>query len=333
MSPLVFFHPVSLHREKAEALFVLVEEQIRSLVPAAMVEHVGSTSLPDGLSKGDLDVQVRVRPEDYDDACRKLASAYEDNPGGFTDGGRSFKDDAAIPPLGVHVTVIDGPSDLQHRQRDLLRSRADLRTEYDALKRAFDGRDMDAYREAKSIFFARLAAEVSASDPRPPTGRTTLRPAAAQEREVLENLVQLYSYDWSELTPLDVGDDGRFKGIALAAYWLDEWRHPLLLRVDETLAGFALVVQRSRLTGRSDVFDMAEFFVMRRFRRQGVGLAAAFAAFDRFRGPWEVRQRDENAAATTFWRRAIDRYTHGHYQETRWSTPEWTGAVQTFSTE
>jgi len=57
---------------------------------------------------------------------------------------------------------------------------------------------------------------------------------------VLENLVQLYCYDWSELTPLEVGDDGRFEALALAPYWLDDWRHALLLRVDDKLAGFAV---------------------------------------------------------------------------------------------
>jgi predicted acetyltransferase len=160
----------------------------------------------------------------------------------------------------------------------------------------------------------------------------SLIPAAEDERSVLENLVQLYAYDWSELSGFDVGEDGRFEDMALAPYWLDDWRHPFLLRVDGKLAGFALIHGRSRLTGASGVFDMAEFFVMRRYRRQGVGLAAASAAFGRFKGPWEVRQREENAAATAFWRRAIGDHTRGKYREVRWDGPEWTGLVQTFST-
>jgi predicted acetyltransferase len=81
------------------------------------------------------------------------------------------------------------------------------------------------------------------------------------------------------------------------------------------------------------VFDMTEFFVLRRFRRHGVGLAAAFAAFDLFKGAWEVRQREENVAATTFWRRAIGDYTGGNYEESRWDRSEWTERVQTFSTQ
>jgi predicted acetyltransferase len=160
----------------------------------------------------------------------------------------------------------------------------------------------------------------------------SLQPAAEEERVALENLVQLYCYDWSELKHLDVGAGGRFDALSVAAYWRDGWRHPLLLRVDDKLAGFALVSKRSRLTGATDVFDMAEFFVMRRYRRQGVGLAAAHAAFDRFEGPWEVRERDENVAALAFWRHAVGAYTGGDYREVHWESPEWTGPVQSFST-
>jgi predicted acetyltransferase len=129
-----------------------------------------------------------------------------------------------------------------------------------------------------------------------------------------------------------VRDDGRFHALALDAYWLDDWRHPFLIRVDDALAGFALIASRSKLTGTPGVFDMAEFFVMRRYRRQGVGIAAAFAAFDRFRGPWEVRERDENQASIAFWRRAIASYTGGRYAEAR-VDDDWNGVVQTFSTE
>ena len=151
----------------------------------------------------------------------------------------------------------------------------------------------------------------------------SLSPATKAERPALDNLMQLYIYDWSELRPLDVGDDGRFHDYPLDAYWEDDWRHPLLLRVDGRLAGFALVSARSRLSGTPGVFDMAEFFVMRRYRRQGVGLAAASAAFDRFEGPWEIRQHDENTGATAFWRRVIDRYARGSYREVRWNDAAW----------
>jgi len=160
----------------------------------------------------------------------------------------------------------------------------------------------------------------------------SFQPASSKERELLENLAQFYYHDFSEVLEMYVDDDGRFGDVDLTPYWVDDWRHPFLLRVDEKIAGFALISERSKITGKSGVFDVTEFFVLRRFRRQGVGRAAAFAAFDRFGGPWEVRQREENPNATAFWRRAIHEYTRGDYEETRWVRPQWSEIVQTFST-
>ncbi len=61
MSERVFFRAVADHRAKADALYARIRDQLLQLLPNAMVEHVGSTSLRDGLTKGDLDVQIRVR--------------------------------------------------------------------------------------------------------------------------------------------------------------------------------------------------------------------------------------------------------------------------------
>jgi predicted acetyltransferase len=160
-----------------------------------------------------------------------------------------------------------------------------------------------------------------------------LQAASKQDQAALDNLMQLYTYDWSELGPLDVGENGRFEDYPLDAYWEDPWRHPFLLRVDGKLAGFALVAARSRLTGADGVFDMAEFFVMRRYRRRGIGQAAAIAAFEQLRGSWEIRQREDNVEATAFWRRVIGRYTGGKYQELHWNDATWTGPVQRFSNQ
>ncbi len=160
----------------------------------------------------------------------------------------------------------------------------------------------------------------------------SLDPATLEERGALRNLMQLYVYDWSELLSLDVGADGRFDDYPLDVYWTEAWRHPFLIRVDGKLAGFVLVSERSRLTGASGVADMAELFVVRRYRRAGVGFAAATAAFERFKGPWEVRQRRDNLDATKFWHKVIARHTNGKYEELDWNDASWNGPVQRFST-
>jgi predicted acetyltransferase len=122
--------------------------------------------------------------------------------------------------------------------------------------------------------------------------------ARADERDVLARLLELYAHDFSERNGADVGDDGTYGYRYLDAYWSDADRHPFLLRVDGRLAGFALV-------RTVPPHDMAEFFVLRKYRRGGIGTDAARAVFARFPGAWQTREQWENAGAIDFWRRAI----------------------------
>src|SRR5438309_2789783 len=64
-------------------------------------------------------------------------------------------------------------------------------------------------------------------------------------------------------------------------------------------------------------YDIAEFFVLRRYRHSGVGREAAFLAWDRYPGSWTVRVAEGNAGALEFWRSAIDQYTSGAVTELR----------------
>jgi predicted acetyltransferase len=143
----------------------------------------------------------------------------------------------------------------------------------------------------------------------------TVVEASAEDRPLLTNLLQLYLYDFTDVMPWDVEATGRFGERALDGCWTDPRRHPFLFRVGGYPAGFAIVDRGSRLTGDAGVWDMGEFFVLRRYRRRGVGEGAARALFGRFPGPWEVRQLAANAGATAFWRSVIGRYTGGRFEE------------------
>lgn len=155
-------------------------------------------------------------------------------------------------------------------------------------------------------------------------------PAGPDDHHRLLTLLQLYAYDFSEILPLEVAEDGCFHVPSVAANLTDSSNHAFLIRVDDKLAGFALVQPSSYLTGDAGVFDMAELFVMRRHRRCGVGEQVASWLFERFRGPWEVREKAENQAATAFWRRIIRRYTDGQFEELILDDERWRGPIQRF---
>ena len=137
-------------------------------------------------------------------------------------------------------------------------------------------------------------------------------PATAEEAVILANLLELYAHGFSEFHDLDIGEDGRFGYPSLPLYWSEPNRHPFLIRMDGRLAGLVLVQRESGGSGslsENVVWDMAEFFVMRGFRRRGIGTLAAHQVWRRFPGIWTVRVMQANVAARSFWSGAVSMFT------------------------
>lgn len=130
----------------------------------------------------------------------------------------------------------------------------------------------------------------------------------------VENLLQLYVYDYTDFMDWDVEPDGRYSLPDLDGQLFIPGRSVFLLYADGALAGFAIVDRPPQAHADYDT-DMREFFIMRRFRRQGVGAWFALEMFERFPGRWRVEQLPANTAAIAFWRKVIGRYTGGGYRE------------------
>ena len=134
-------------------------------------------------------------------------------------------------------------------------------------------------------------------------------PAVADQEPILANLLELYAHDFSEFHDIELSAEGKFGYKDLSFYWRESDRHPFLLKVDSKLAGFALVKRGQDFWGDETVWDMAEFFVVRRYRRRGIGMVAAHELWRRFPGMWQVRVMESNHAAHQFWQRAIAAFT------------------------
>ena len=155
-------------------------------------------------------------------------------------------------------------------------------------------------------------------------------PATQAERPILRHLMELYLYDFSEFDGADLGPIGLYEYPYLDHYWVEPGRSPFLVRVEGNLAGFVLVARYNYFTAEKDAWVMAEFFVLRKYRHKGIGEQVARLIFDQFPGPWQVAQIPENASATAFWRKVIQRFTHDNFQEYTLGNENWRGPVQTF---
>jgi predicted acetyltransferase len=140
----------------------------------------------------------------------------------------------------------------------------------------------------------------------PPT--VALEPIAEEKAGVLRTLYELYAYDFSQYVRLRLGPEGRFDVPIGGEWWSRDDHHPFFIRRHGELCGFALVRRGSQITGAREPMDVAEFFVVRGWRRARVGTAAAHAVFAAFPGPWEVRVQLANDPALAFWARALETF-------------------------
>ena len=147
--------------------------------------------------------------------------------------------------------------------------------------------------------------------------KVLLAPAMPCDAAVLSNLLELYSHDLSQVFALELGTNGRFGYEKLPLYWSEpERRFPFLIRVGARVAGFVLVTRGSPASDDPNSFDIAEFFVLRRYRRSGVGRQAAFLVWNRFAAHWIVRVSEGNKNGIRFWGNVIAEYTSGTAVET-----------------
>ncbi len=138
--------------------------------------------------------------------------------------------------------------------------------------------------------------------------------ARPHDATLIANLLELYAHDLSHAFDLELGADGRFGYPKLPLYWSEpERRFPFLIRCGIRVAGFALVARGSPASDGPEDFDVAEFFIVRRHRRSGVGRRAAFLLFDRFPVRWIVRVSGGNTGGGQFWTSIITEYTHGEF--------------------
>ena len=161
-----------------------------------------------------------------------------------------------------------------------------------------------------------------------------LEPAQSGQRDTLANLFQLYTYDfteqWAGLDRGEVGEDGLFDAYPyLDSYWSDPDRHPYLIRADGHIAGFVLINGFSH-SGLPVDFAVAEFFVMRKHRRGGVGQAAARAAIAPYAGHWELAVARRNTAALPFWRAVAAELASGPAEEIDRDDALWNGPILRF---
>ena len=153
----------ALARARAGQLYEVMHRSLAEILPpTADVRHIGATAIPGCLTKGDLDIVIRVPAADFSSADAALAARFARNEGSIrTPTFSAFEDLSRDPHVGLQLAAIDSRDDVFHLFVEALRGSLPLVNEYNGLKRRHDGADMGLYRAAKDAFVERVLGELS----------------------------------------------------------------------------------------------------------------------------------------------------------------------------
>ena len=147
----------------SSARYAHVVAHVQALLPMATIEHVGSTAIPGALSKGDLDVLVRVHPADFQFARAALDEALrrsQRNPSTTDYAEYGFDLDGCS--ASIQLAAIGSWHDRRFRGwKDALLAEPSLLDRYNGLKLRFEGRPMHEYDAAKASFIDAVLGDLS----------------------------------------------------------------------------------------------------------------------------------------------------------------------------
>lgn len=135
------------------------------------------------------------------------------------------------------------------------------------------------------------------------------------EKEVLRNLLEKYDYEFSQYDLRDVNVSGLYEYFYLDHYWIEPNRWAYFILVDEKLAGFAMVNTYPEVNDRTCDFQMAEFFIMHKYRRSRIGYTAFCEVLKRHQGKWQLKVHPKNSIADAFWQKSIATLMRGNFEK------------------
>lgn len=142
--------------------------------------------------------------------------------------------------------------------------------------------------------------------------QVTLVAAPLDDYPTIQNMGRFYVYDMSEFMGDEPGwqmpENGLYECIDFKKYWQTDEAFPFMIRYKGELAGFVIVDKK----GSDDKidFNMAQFYIIRKFKGKGLGKFVAHHCFNMFRGTWEVMVMPHNRGAYQFWKKTISSYTN-----------------------
>ena len=142
-----------LDRSAANLLFECIENIILSLNSNFEVHHIGSSAIPGSLTKGDVDVNVRVEKDQFESIVKLFSKSFDvAQSENWNDTYASFTGRCLDKNIGIQLTIKNSTEDQFIRFRNIMNENYILVQDYNNLKLSFNNQSMKKYRKAKEAF-------------------------------------------------------------------------------------------------------------------------------------------------------------------------------------
>lgn len=154
MTEIVRFLKLEDVADEIDLLYGILERRFARLMPFGDIEHIGSTSIPGSITKGDLDISVRVPASRFEDALSLLDTCCERHEESHnTEEYQPYLCHIENQQVGIQLFISGSVYEKRFLfWRDALSNNPRLLEQYNDLKVAYHGRSMSEYRDAKSKF-------------------------------------------------------------------------------------------------------------------------------------------------------------------------------------
>lgn len=155
----MIFYQAGEYQASCEAQFFSLQQQIQVLLPNARVEHIGASSIPMAVSKGDLDIFVGVESRELENAVKVLlALGFHEKVGTLRTDKLCMLESHLSNDLALQVVANGSEFECFLDFRNKLRTNALLVQQYNALKMSCAGWTQEEYRRKKSAFIEHVLA-------------------------------------------------------------------------------------------------------------------------------------------------------------------------------
>ena len=153
---MVFLEPEQ-YQQRCAQLFNSYQKDISTLLPFAKIEHIGSSAIPNAISKGDLDIYIEVMSEQFEFAIEQLKTLnFIEKQNTLRTHELCMLESLNNDDVAFQIVVTDSIFTFFLTFKNKLISSPKLVNEYNELKLQCSHLDPDQYRTIKSDFINRV---------------------------------------------------------------------------------------------------------------------------------------------------------------------------------